>query len=35
MCELVGFHTATPAELIDEYAATREEAEGRGIVPRS
>ncbi len=28
MCELVGFHTATPAELIDEYAATREEAEG-------
>ena len=29
-CELVGFHTVTPAELIDEYAATREEAEGRG-----
>ncbi len=30
MCELVGFHTATAAELIDEYAATREEAEERG-----
>ena len=30
-CELVGFHTATPAELVDEYAATREEAEGRRV----
>ena len=29
-CELVGFHTVPAAELIDEYAATREEAEGRG-----
>lgn len=29
-CELVGFHTVTASELVDEYAATREEAEGRG-----
>lgn len=29
-CELVGFHTVPAADLIDEYAATREEAEGRG-----
>ena len=27
-CELVGFHTAAAGELVDEYAATREEAEG-------
>ena len=29
-CELVGFHTVQEAEPIEEYAATREEAEGRG-----
>lgn len=29
-CELVAFHTVPAEALIDEYAATREEAEGRG-----
>ncbi|MCY4009814.1 MAG: hypothetical protein OXF22_08720 [Anaerolineaceae bacterium] len=29
-CELVAFHTVPAAELIDEYAASRAEVEGRG-----